>query len=260
VMCGIGMMVFAQFGKFHEAGIAIPLGLFIVLCATLTFSPPLLRLAGRWAFWPRAPRQALPSEAGLLLRPGSDGLDSETAPPKHGLSFWQRLLRGDGFQRAWDFMGKILLRKPGRTWLASALPMVPFAVLAIFLYKHLSYDFIGNLPANAPSVLGTRALQQHFPPGLMASTTVLLVDPEADFRSAKGRALVEQLTDRLRQRQEELGLADLRSLTAPLGITDAARRAFRGSDMPQEAVQQALRQEALDHYVTDFGERAKIGT
>src|SRR5437588_12398334 len=53
VMCGIGMMVFAEFGKFHEAGIAIPLSLFLVLCATLTFSSALLRLAGRWAFWPR---------------------------------------------------------------------------------------------------------------------------------------------------------------------------------------------------------------
>src|SRR5262249_56701557 len=44
VMCGIGMMVFAEFGKFRAAGIAIPLSLFLVLCATLTFSPSLLRL------------------------------------------------------------------------------------------------------------------------------------------------------------------------------------------------------------------------
>src|SRR5439155_8552584 len=39
VMCGIGMMVFAEFGKFREAGIAIPLSLALVLLATLTFSP-----------------------------------------------------------------------------------------------------------------------------------------------------------------------------------------------------------------------------
>ena len=52
VICGIGMMYFAQFGKFHQAGIAIPLALSIVLAATLTFSSSLLRLAGRWAFWP----------------------------------------------------------------------------------------------------------------------------------------------------------------------------------------------------------------
>src|SRR5207302_10642610 len=58
VMCGIAMMMFAQFGKFREAGFAIPLSLFLVLCATLTFSPALLRLAGRWAL--RPPRQRLP--------------------------------------------------------------------------------------------------------------------------------------------------------------------------------------------------------
>ncbi|HEV3444183.1 MAG TPA: MMPL family transporter, partial [Gemmataceae bacterium] len=42
VMCGIAMMMFAQFGKFREAGFAIPLSLLLVLCATLTFSPSLL--------------------------------------------------------------------------------------------------------------------------------------------------------------------------------------------------------------------------
>src|SRR5262249_9810596 len=55
VICGIGMMVFAQFGKFREAGIAIPLSLTLVLLATLSFSPALLLLAGRWAFWPYRP-------------------------------------------------------------------------------------------------------------------------------------------------------------------------------------------------------------
>ena len=53
VIIGIGMMVFAQFGKFHEAGYAVPFSIFLVLCALLTFSPALLRLAGHWAFWPR---------------------------------------------------------------------------------------------------------------------------------------------------------------------------------------------------------------
>jgi len=53
VIIGIGMMVFAQFGKFHEAGYAVPFSILLVFFASLTFSPALLRLAGRWAFWPR---------------------------------------------------------------------------------------------------------------------------------------------------------------------------------------------------------------
>lgn len=246
VMCGIGMMVFAEFGKFHEAGIAIPLGLFFVLCATLTFSSALLRLAGRWAFWPQ--RRAMQCSA--------DNADDFETPG----GFWQRLRQGNGFLRLWQKTGQALLRRPGTTWLASVAPMVPFAVVAVLLYNHLSYDFIGNLPASAPSVVGTRALEEHFPAGIMGPTTVLLVDPKVDFRKAKGQALVRELTDRLRERRKELGLADLRSLAAPLGITEATRRAFNDLELPQEEVQEVVQQEALDHYVTDFGERAKIGT
>src|SRR5579871_1599854 len=245
VMCGIGMMTFAEFGKFHEAGIAIPLSLFLVLCATLTFSSALLRLTGRWAFWPQ--KQKLPASNEEL-----------TAPPPAG--GWRSLAQGSAFHHLWEHTARILLRRPGTTWLASIAPMVPFAVVAILLYNHLSYDFIGNLPADAPSVVGTAALQEHFPAGLMGPTTVLLVNPNADFRNPKGRALVEELTKRLEDRKDELGLADLRSLTAPLGITSAAGHAFTGLDMPREAVQRAVRQESLDRYVTDFGERAKIGT
>jgi RND superfamily putative drug exporter len=71
---------------------------------------------------------------------------------------------------------------------------------------------------------------------------------------------VEQLTDRLRGQREELGLADIHSLTAPLGITGASRRAFAGSDLPKESRREATRRLALEHYVTALGERARIGT
>jgi RND superfamily putative drug exporter len=137
-------------------------------------------------------------------------------------------------------------------------------LIAALLYNHLSYDFIGNLPANAPSVIGTRALEAHFPAGLMGPTTVLLKDPRVDFSKPKGQALVKELTDQLQKRKQPLGIADLRTLTAPLGITEAAQKAFAGSlagmNLPQEAIQGALKRESRDRYVTDFGERGKIGT
>jgi RND superfamily putative drug exporter len=142
--------------------------------------------------------------------------------------------------------------------------MVPFVVVAGLFFNRLSYDFVGNLPANAPSVIGTQALEEHFPAGLMGPTTVLVVNPRIDFRSAKGRELIEQLTEQLQKRKAELGLADLRSLTAPLGITEGARRAFAGTfagmSLSKEAIDEAMQRESLDRYVTDFGERAKIGT
>ncbi|OYW15550.1 MAG: hypothetical protein B7Z55_14990, partial [Planctomycetales bacterium 12-60-4] len=53
VICGIGMMIFAEFGKFRDAGIAISFGLVIVLTAALTLTPALMRSAGIGIFWPR---------------------------------------------------------------------------------------------------------------------------------------------------------------------------------------------------------------
>src|SRR5207302_1523187 len=54
VICGIAMLAFGRFGKVHQAGLVIPFALLITLAAALTFSPALLRLTGRWAFWPQA--------------------------------------------------------------------------------------------------------------------------------------------------------------------------------------------------------------
>ncbi|HVV98868.1 MAG TPA: MMPL family transporter, partial [Planctomycetaceae bacterium] len=49
VICGIGTMALAKFGKFQEAGVAISFSLFIVLIATLTLTPALLLLSRKWA-------------------------------------------------------------------------------------------------------------------------------------------------------------------------------------------------------------------
>jgi RND superfamily putative drug exporter len=229
VVCGIAMMLFAQFGKFREAGFAIPFSLLLVLAATLTFSPALLRLVGRWAFWPARRSEERAARAGVL-------------------------------QRLWDRVGHLLVRRPGAVWLATVAVMAPFAVAALLLYNHLSYDIVGDLPADAPSVAGTRALQEHFPAGLMGPVTVLLVNPEVDFGGPQGQDLVRQVTERLRERKAELGLADVRTLTAPLGITKAAATAFAGSDLPEGARKEAAERVALERYTTALGERKRTGT
>jgi RND superfamily putative drug exporter len=244
VMCGIGMMVFAEFGKFRQAGIGIPLSLFIVLCATLTFSAAFLRLTGRWVFWPQVQRRG----------PGGD------CGPLEPVGRWGRWLGSGGFQRGWEKMGQLLRRRPTTVWLTTIALMAPFALVALFFYGHASYDLLSSLPADAPSVAGTRALQGHFPAGLMGATTVLLVNPGVDFSTEAGEAMVGELTERLTQRRDELGLADIRSLTTPLGVTEAADRALASLTVPAETVRETVRREALAHYVTDFGERAEIGT
>jgi RND superfamily putative drug exporter len=239
VACGIAMMLFADFGKFREAGLAIPLSLVLVLAATLTFSPALLRLAGRWAFWPRRPGPAAPP-APAAARP------------------W--FLRPGVLRDLWDRVGRALVRRPGVIWLTVVAVMAPFAVAAVLLYDHLSYDLISDLPADASSVAGTKVLQEHFPAGILGTVTVLVVNPEADFETPEGRAVVERLTARLCARRQELDLADVRSLTAPLGVTPAAENVKPLPDVPMEMQLEGLRKVAHERYNTSVGEAKYIGT
>jgi RND superfamily putative drug exporter len=241
VMFGIGMMVFAQFGKFRQAGIGMPLSLVLVLCATLTFATALLRLTGRWAFWPH-----------FESRP--------CAEPK-GSSWWAfwRDCWQRGFHRQWERLGQALLRWPGRIWLGTVALMLPLAIVAFALHDRLTYDLISDLPADSPSVLGTRALERHFPSGLVGPITALIVNPNVDFGTDEGRELIEQLTQRLDAQRAELALADLRSLTAPLGVSPAAKDAVAGIEVKKDVLEQELRKEALNRYTTDLGERAKTG-
>jgi RND superfamily putative drug exporter len=228
VMCGIGMMAFAQFGKFHDAGIAIPISLFVALAATLTFSTALLILAGRWAFWPQHLAVAVAGR--------------EPPPPDSEL------------ERIWDRIGKHLLRRPAAIWLATVLAMTPFVIVAVFDYSKLSYDLIGDLPADSLSVAGTRQLREHFPAGIVGPVTILLVDDKADFSTGPGRAAVVDVTDRLREQAENLGLADVRSLPVPLGITPAADRDLFHLDVPADVRLKESERLARQHYVGDLGD------
>jgi putative drug exporter of the RND superfamily len=236
VMCGIGMMVFAQFGKFRDAGFAIPLSIFLVLLATLTFSTSLLRLAGRWSFWPH---RLVPVDKGT---PG------------------KALLQVGGLEWIWDEVGRHLLRRPALTWLVTVALMLPCVVAGMVLNNRLSYDLIGDLPTDSPSVEGTRVLQEHFPPGIIGPTTVLLVNPQLDFSTAQGRAVVEQVTDELDAQKDKLGLTDVRSLTAPLGKTKLPANTASQLDVPEQTLRQAAARLALEHYVTSLDHRQKIGT
>src|SRR5205823_890905 len=165
---------------------------------TLTFSASLLRMAGRFAFWPRKPRAAMAST------------DASPEGP-------QGLLQEGGLVRAWDRMAHLLLRRSGAVWTMTMALMAPFVIAGIAFYNRVSYDMIGNLPANAMSVAGTKALQNHFPAGMIGEVTVLLVQPHTDFGSPQGRTIAERVTEHLRAERDELGLADIRSLSAPLG-------------------------------------------
>ena len=169
--------------------------------------------------------------------------------------FW----REGALESFWQAIGRLLLRRWATVWLATFAFMAPFAIIAGVLYNRVSYDLISALPADTPSVVGTQVLQKHFAPGIVGPVTILAVDPHVDFGTAEGREVVKQLTGQLKAHKEQLGLADIRSLTAPLGITEAADKPFEpieGAGVSEEMVQEVAR----DRYTTALGGRARIGT
>ncbi len=212
-----------QFGKVREAGLVIPFALFIVLCGTLTFSAALLRLAGSWAFWPH---HDAPRGAGEALAP----------------SFWRRVLAWD----IWEKIGPVLVRWPGLINLATIAVMVPFAVVALVHYQDESYNPIGDLPRDVPSVAGTKALEQHFPRGFQGTLTLFLRNDQVDFSGIKGNDLINELTQKISKNRGALGIADVRSVAQPLGITSTGDAAQESSTLGRAVV----RSRASKYYVS----------
>lgn len=224
VIGGIGMMVTAEFGKFQQAGIAISFSLCIVLIAALTLSASILRLAGRWAFWPQ--------KVGVPAKPTASGTHTE----HHAF---------------WDRVGVQLIKRPGLILLISFGLMLPFSTVAVVFSKHLSYGLVGSLPVTAPSVMGTRELQAHFPAGMSGPLTLLVRHDEIDFRSTEGREFIEHLSTWLSEKRSELKLADVRSTTHPLGMSESAQRINAGGGGLQAiAKRRVLQKKAGEHYVS----------
>ncbi|HEV3118160.1 MAG TPA: MMPL family transporter, partial [Gemmataceae bacterium] len=234
VICGIAMLLFGQFGKYHQAGITIPFTLVIVLFAALTFAPSLLRLTGRWAFWPRPSREhSSDQEAGLL----------------------ERISRQNQFHGTWDKIGHALKRRPGPIWLACVAGMAPFAWIAVQNYNYWDYGVINDVPRDAPSRAGTNMLERHFNPGVSAPITVLVRSATVDFTTAEGTQLVTALGARLEERKDALKIEDIRSAAKPLGMTAAAKDIYLKLDeLSEPELYKEMRQQALAYYVSAAGD------
>ena len=233
VICGIFMMTFAKFGKFHQAGIGISFSLLLVLCATLTFTPALLRMSGRWAFWPQVPHP-------------------EKATTPRWIQTVNRLLGESLFESMWYAIGRKLLARPGTIWFWSVASMVPFVVVAILFQNQLSYGLANELSESAPSRGGALALSAHFPAGITGTMTVLVQSNDDDFNSPDSAEKIGGLVDDLAERKAELHIADIRSVSDPLGITDAANAGFtKGSTAKAILERAAVRRRAMSSYVSD---------
>ena len=225
---GIGMMMFAEFGKFRQAGYAITFGLFICLVASITLTPAIIRLFGRLAFWPNMASGHGRSETSFLMK----------------TTWLSRLQRANLLQSGWRHMAHLVERRPGFTWLLSIAGMFPFSVIGVLFFGHLSYGLLSELPDESTSLKGIQAIQSHFPAGEVGPVYVMIEAPEIDFRrnSLTPVKLVEQLTKNLEERSDELGLYSIRSLSSPKG-----NRQQSNLDPGQNVGQRKL---ARDYYVS----------
>ena len=228
VMCGLGMMGFAEFGKIRCAGPVIALGLAVGLLASLTLTPALLRLGGRVAFWPRVPRLVTPAKA------------------------------VGGF---WNAVSTFVARRPGVVLAVALLPLIPLAIVGSRVTA--SFRPIGDLCPTADSVRGLEAIQAHFTAGETGPLTVLLA-ARADWASPAGRDLVTHLSQGFGHLPN---VAEVRSLVQPLGkplaaVPKPAERPAAPAGLSRwkgalhsfqrnldQAVQDVTRQMAEQHYL-----------
>lgn len=226
-ICGIAMMGFAEFGKFRQAGFAISFGLFVVLCFAMTFTPAVLQVVGRWAFWPDVRQERFSSDGGWL--PVS--------------SLFSRLRQQRWIDRGWQKVTDMVEARPATVFITTILLMMPFAIVAVTFRDHLSYGLLTDLPQDEPSVQGARVLQKHFAAGITGPTSMVLkFDEEAlqnyfdgddltDVRTAE--KLSEEISEGLKARRAELNIEDLRSQHFPLGQTPGAEEYLRSLPLAQ---------------------------
>lgn len=172
---GLGMMFFADFGKYSNSGPAIALCLFITLITCLTLSPALLRALGPLLFWPWK-------------------IESHTVNlPK----------RPKLFQNYWERLTGLICQYPGFILVGSvsimAIPAVPSIYRSITTGEavEVSYDMLNDLENDIPSKMGAKVLENHFPLGETTPITILIHHPDADFDSPAGETMISSLAKSL---------------------------------------------------------------
>jgi RND superfamily putative drug exporter len=135
-------LLFAQYGDYRSFAPVLGVGVFVTLIAGLTLMPALLALLGRRAFWPRVPKQG-----------------DET---RH---------------RSWERVAEWVAAGPKRAAILVAAILVVLALGCLFYSPRFSFteDFLKNMPSKQ----GYALLEQHFPKGALAPTTVLIKAPQA---------------------------------------------------------------------------------
>ncbi len=202
---GLGAMALTQFGKFRNSGPTIALCLVVALVASVTLAPALLRGIGPIVFWP----------FGRGIRRG------QTGPGRHAGE--ESESGASLFAGFWRWIARQVITRPGLILVGSLLLLSPLAYQGTGI--EVTYDLLSELPANRPSVPGTRLLREHFSAGETGPITILA------FREAGGLGDSNETRDRIDRLAQKLydlqytdsggaatqPVASVRSLVEPLG-------------------------------------------
>ena len=200
---GLGMMYFADFGKFRYSGPVIGLCLAVTLLTCITFTPALLRAFGRSVFWPSIPRVVPEIERRAGGRTG----------------------------RIWEALAAAIVARPGLILIASVALLLPLAGYGFVRFTPwvgdttdaVTYDFLSCLSAERPSKRGADLLRKHFPVGESGPLTVLVHRPGSDFESLDGSNRIQQMTKEafsvpdMKKKEYVAGIRTVRSAIDPLG-------------------------------------------
>lgn len=238
---GIGMMVLAEFGKFRNAGIAIAMSLIVVLIASLTLTPALLRMFGRAAFWPHIRSERINATAGWIS----------------GSTLMAKLIESNPMRSGWEKIADAVTLRPAKLWGITLALMLPFALVGALFWNDLSYGLLSELPPESESVVGTAAVAKHFPEGTVGPLTVLLENDQVDFGAPDHPPVINNLVARIKEKQTELGIHDIRWSVDPLGSKNRPR-----GGTPTEIIYRRglIRAKGPEYYVTQVEGRAGNAT
>lgn len=218
---GLATMYFAAFGKFAYAGPTIALCLSITLLACLTLAPALLRIAGRFVFWPF-------------------GIDSPAvADDNQRPNLWRFNVEAMN-HRLWQRVADAILARPGWVLLCGATLMAYPAWEGLSV--PMSYNLLRDLQESRPSVRGTNMLARHFELGEISPVTVVVKQDSGQFDTDEGEKKVARLTKLLYDLD---GVSAVRSYAEPLGDPPGYLNPFRRRGQEKIAAKRHPRTKAL---------------
>ncbi len=224
-ICGLGMLFFADFGKFRNSGPAIALSLSITLLACLTFAPALLTMGGNALFWPFASRRA-------RLAAQQDTVEGR-----------RRMVLG----RFWEWVGGAVIAHPGLILIVSMLALAPLAWAGWNIRSLTTWSTSSTRPSERPG--GATQPEVFSSPGETSPVTILALQENGKFNTPEGEREISRLTKSL---YDIDGVVSVRSIAEPLGNRPAYAQLFRAGSLKKMAARKHKRTTA--RYLTQVPE------